>query len=75
MASTIRARDVRSAFALEIFTIAYMIFEVAAAHWLGIITGSISLQAFGLHILIEIAAALVPLWRLNAELCGTVQTS
>jgi divalent metal cation (Fe/Co/Zn/Cd) transporter len=65
-----RARDVNRAFQLELATIAYMIFEAVAALSIGVATRSISLQAFGLDSLIEIASAAVLLWRLNAERRG-----
>jgi len=68
--SLARARDVNRAFSLELVTIGYMIFEAVAALGIGIATRSISLEAFGLDSLIEIASASVLLWRLNAERRG-----
>ena len=65
-----RARDLRAAFVLELFTIAYMLFEAAAALGIGMATRSISLETFGLDSLIEIASALVLVWRLNIERRG-----
>ncbi len=65
-----RARNVRAAFALELFTLGYMVFEAAAALGIGLATRSISLETFGLDSLIEIASALVLIWRLNAERNG-----
>ncbi len=67
MNTMLRTRDVRGAFALELFTVGYMTFEALAALWIGIATRSVSLETFGLDSLIEIASALVLLWRLNAE--------
>ncbi len=67
MNTMLRTRDVRGAFALELFTVGYMAFEALAALWIGIATRSVSLETFGLDSLIEIASALVLLWRLNAE--------
>lgn len=62
-----RAQNVKSALWLEIFTVAYMVFEAAAALALGFSTRSASLETFGLDSLIEIASGLVLLWRLRAE--------
>ncbi len=70
MNTMMRTRDVRGAFALELFTVGYMTFEALAALWIGIATRSVSLETFGLDSLIEIASALVLLWRLNAERQG-----
>lgn len=67
MNTMLRTRDVRGAFALELFTVGYMAFEALAALWIGIATRSVSLETFGLDSLIEIASALVLLWRLSAE--------
>lgn len=67
MNTMLRTRDVRGAFALELFTVGYMTFEALAALWIGIATRSVSLETFGLDSLIEIASALVLLWRLSAE--------
>lgn len=62
-----RTHAVRAAFGLELFTVGYMLFEAAAALGIGLATRSISLETFGLDSLIEIASALVLIWRLNAE--------
>jgi divalent metal cation (Fe/Co/Zn/Cd) transporter len=62
-----RLHEVSAAFALELFTVVYMVFEAGAALGLGLATRSVSLQTFGLDSLIEIASALVLLWRLNVE--------
>ncbi len=67
---TTRARDLRGALSLEIFTIAYMIFEAVAALGIGFATRSVSLETFGVDSLIEIASALALLWRLRAEQRG-----
>jgi divalent metal cation (Fe/Co/Zn/Cd) transporter len=66
-----RTRDVRAAFVLELFTLGYMLFEAAAALGIGLATRSISLETFGLDSLIEIASALVLIWRLQAERSGS----
>jgi divalent metal cation (Fe/Co/Zn/Cd) transporter len=66
-----RTRDVRTAFVLELFTLGYMIFEAAAALGIGLATRSISLETFGLDSLIEIASALVLIWRLQTERSGS----
>ena len=68
--ATARVHRVRAAFALEVFTVAYMMFEAAAALGIGIATRSVSLETFGLDSLIEIASALVLVWRLRAEQRG-----
>jgi divalent metal cation (Fe/Co/Zn/Cd) transporter len=65
-----RLLEVSAAFSLELFTVAYMVFEASAALGIGFVTRSVSLQTFGLDSLIEIASALVLLWRLNVERRG-----
>jgi divalent metal cation (Fe/Co/Zn/Cd) transporter len=65
-----RRMEVSAAFKLELFTTAYMIFEAGAALGLGLATRSVSLRTFGLDSLIEIASAVVLLWRLNVERRG-----
>lgn len=66
----LRAGGLRIALALELFTLAYMSFEAAAALGIGIVTSSVSLQSFGLDSLIEMASALVLIRRLTAESRG-----
>ena len=59
---------VRRAFRLECITIGWMVIEAAVAVWSGLRAGSVSLVAFGIDSVIEIASAMVLLWRLHVEL-------
>jgi divalent metal cation (Fe/Co/Zn/Cd) transporter len=63
-----RAALVRQAFRLECATIAWMVIESAVALWSGLHAGSVSLLAFGIDSLIELASAGVLMWRLDVEL-------
>jgi divalent metal cation (Fe/Co/Zn/Cd) transporter len=63
-----RAPLLRQAFRLEYATIAWMMIEAAVALWSGLTAGSVSLLAFGIDSLIELASALVLVWRLDLEL-------
>ena len=63
----IRSHSVRQAIGLELFTIAYMLFEAIAALWIGLASRSTSLETFGLDSLIELVSGGVLLWRLKAE--------
>jgi divalent metal cation (Fe/Co/Zn/Cd) transporter len=63
-----RALLIRAAFRLEWFTVAWMVVEAAVALASGVIARSISLIAFGVDSLIELASACVLIWRLNVEL-------
>lgn len=63
-----RAPLIAQAFRLEWFTIAWMTIESAVALGAGIIAHSISLTAFGIDSLIELASAGVLIWRLSVEL-------
>lgn len=56
------------AFRLEYVTLAWMVVEAAVALWSGARAQSVSLVAFGIDSLIEIASALVLIWRLAVEL-------
>jgi divalent metal cation (Fe/Co/Zn/Cd) transporter len=66
--SPARAALVRRAFALEYASIAWMLIEAAVAITSGLRAGSLSLLAFGIDSLIEIASAGVLIWRLAVEL-------
>jgi len=57
----------RRAFALEYFTVAWMVIEGAVAVTSGIIAHSIALVAFGLDSVIELFAAIVVLWQLRGH--------
>jgi divalent metal cation (Fe/Co/Zn/Cd) transporter len=63
-----RAQLIRAAFRLEWFTVAWMVVEAAVALASGVMARSISLIAFGVDSLIELASACVLIWRLNVEL-------
>jgi divalent metal cation (Fe/Co/Zn/Cd) transporter len=59
---------VRQAFQLEYVTLAWMTIEAAVAISFGIAAGSLTLTAFGIDSLIELASAAVLIWRLTVEL-------
>lgn len=63
-----RADLVRRAFQLEYVSVAWMVVEAAVAVWSGARAGSVSLLAFGIDSIIELASAGVLLWRLTVEL-------
>ena len=63
-----RAGLIRQAFHLEWLTVAWMIVEGAVAIGAGLAAGSLTLTAFGLDSVIELASACVLIWRLNVEL-------
>jgi divalent metal cation (Fe/Co/Zn/Cd) transporter len=63
-----RALLIRAAFRLEWFTVAWMVVEAVVALASGVMARSISLIAFGVDSLIELASACVLIWRLNIEL-------
>jgi divalent metal cation (Fe/Co/Zn/Cd) transporter len=71
--STKNSEDERSAlisqaFQLEYVTIGWMVIEAAVAIGSGVAARSIVLMAFGIDSLIELASAVVLLWRLDVEL-------
>ena len=63
-----RADLVRQAFWLEWLTIAWMLIEAAVSLWSGYVAHSVTLLAFGLDSVIELASAGVLIWRLTVEL-------
>ena len=63
-----RATLIREAFLLEWATAIWMVIEAAVAIAAGVIAGSISLLAFGIDSVIELASAGVLIWRLTVEL-------
>ena len=63
-----RAALIRQAFRLEWMTVAWMIVEGAVALAAGVAAGSLTLLAFGLDSVIELASAGVLIWRLSVEL-------
>ena len=66
--ATPRAELIRAAFRLEWFTVAWMVVEAVVALASGLMARSISLTAFGVDSLIELASAGVLIWRLTVEL-------
>src|SRR5271166_686954 len=66
--ATPRALLIRAAFRLEWFAVAWMVIAAVVALASGVIAQSISLTAFGVDSLIELASAGVLIWRLNVEL-------
>jgi divalent metal cation (Fe/Co/Zn/Cd) transporter len=63
-----RDRLVSHALWLETLTAAWMVIEAAVSIGSGILAGSLSLVAFGADSVIELASAIVLLWRLRIEL-------
>jgi divalent metal cation (Fe/Co/Zn/Cd) transporter len=63
-----RERLIRRAFRLEWLTIGWMAVEAVVAVRSGVAAGSLSLTAFGLDSVIELASAGVLIWRLSSEL-------
>ena len=63
-----REKLIRQAFRLEWLTIGWMAVEAVVAVWSGVAAGSLSLTAFGLDSVIELASAGVLIWRLSSEL-------
>lgn len=67
-ADQLRQQLVRDAFLLEWLTIAWLVIEAVVAIWSGVAAHSLSLTAFGLDSVIELASAGVLIWRLSIEL-------
>jgi divalent metal cation (Fe/Co/Zn/Cd) transporter len=67
-ADPIRIRLVSRALRLEALTAGWMAIEAAVSIGSGVLAGSLSLVAFGADSVIELASALVLLWRLRVEL-------
>ena len=63
-----RAPLIREAFRLEYITVGWMLIEATVAIGAGVATHSITLLAFGIDSLIELASAGVLVWRLTVEL-------
>jgi divalent metal cation (Fe/Co/Zn/Cd) transporter len=63
-----RTALIRQAFRLEYITLAWMTIEAAVAIGSGVAADSLTLTAFGIDSLIELASATVLVWRLNVEL-------
>jgi len=63
-----RATLIKQAFRLEYITLAWMTIEAAVAIGSGVIADSLTLTAFGIDSLIELASATILIWRLTVEL-------
>jgi hypothetical protein len=63
-----RTALIRQAFRLEYITLAWMTIEAVVAISSGVAADSLTLTAFGIDSLIELASAAVLLWRLTVEL-------
>jgi len=63
-----RAVMIEQAFRLEYVTLAWMTLEAGVAIGSGIAAGSLTLTAFGIDSLIELASACILVWRLTIEL-------
>jgi hypothetical protein len=63
-----RLELVRQAFLLEYLTLAWMVIEAGVAISSGVAAHSVTLLAFGIDSLIELASAIVLIWRLTVEL-------
>src|ERR1700674_186388 len=63
-----RAALIRQAFRLEYITLAWMMIEAVVAIGSGVAADSLTLTAFGIDSLIELASATVLVWRLTVEL-------
>jgi hypothetical protein len=63
-----RSALISQAFRLEYVTLAWMIIETAVAIGSGIAARSLLFLAFGIDSLIELASAVVLIWRLDVEL-------
>jgi divalent metal cation (Fe/Co/Zn/Cd) transporter len=59
---------VREAFRLEYLTVAWMVVEAGVAIGAGVVARSVTLLAFGIDSVIELASASVLIWRLIVEL-------
>jgi divalent metal cation (Fe/Co/Zn/Cd) transporter len=66
--SASREDRIRQAFRLEYATVAWMVIEAGVAISSGVAAASVSLLAFGIDSLIELASACVLIWRLTVEL-------
>src|SRR6202166_5432565 len=59
---------IQQAFRLEWLTVAWMVIEALVAIGSGVVSGSLTLTAFGLDSVIELVSAGVLIWRLSHEL-------
>lgn len=63
-----RADLIQEAFRLEYLTLAWMVIEAGVAIGAGVAAHSVTLVAFGIDSLVELASAIVLIWRLTVEL-------
>jgi divalent metal cation (Fe/Co/Zn/Cd) transporter len=68
--NTTRTADIKTGVRIEVFTILWMVVEMAVSLGAGIAAGSVLLTAFGLDSLIELASGSILLWRLSVESRG-----
>src|SRR5271169_4180449 len=68
LATNNRSEIIRQAFLLEYLTLAWMTVEAAVAIVAGIAANSLTLVAFGIDSVIELASAGILVWRLTVEL-------
>jgi len=61
---------VRAALRLTHLTLGWMVIEGASALWLGVVSKSLLLEAFGFDSVLELFSASVLLWRLRVEASG-----
>jgi divalent metal cation (Fe/Co/Zn/Cd) transporter len=66
--ASLRIALIRRAFTLEWLTLVWMSIEAAVAIGAGVVAHSLTLVAFGIDSVIELASAIVLMWRLNIEL-------
>ena len=66
----LRVKEIQSGTRLEVFTLIWMVIEMAVSVAAGVASGSILLIAFGLDSLIELISGAVLLWRLLVESRG-----
>ena len=67
-----RQNDLRRGLAIEAVTIGWMVIEAIVAVGVGVTSRSGAALAFGLDSIIEIATAMILVWRLRAEFGGKV---
>jgi divalent metal cation (Fe/Co/Zn/Cd) transporter len=68
MSAGSRTRLLKTAVALEWFTLAWMTIEGGLSIWAGVMAHSVSVTAFGLDSIVELISAGVLMWRLQGEL-------
>ncbi len=68
--TTQRTADVQAALRLTYLTLGWMVVEGVSALWLGAVSRSLLLEAFGFDSVVELFSASVLLWRLRVEAGG-----